>query len=91
VGLDAESEIGKGQHFCVSQDALARSGGVEVHALVVAVRSAVDGRRLPANPGTEQPRARLVHGVGIRLDLTADDHLALAESGLDHHAIGVGA
>jgi hypothetical protein len=87
VRFGRQSDAGQFDDIVVGQDPTATLGGIEVDPPVFAVGPAHDLERLHPDPDVQQPRSLLRHEVGVGLDLTAHDHLALAERSLDHDVI----
>ena len=87
MGLGGQADACHRDDFLVAEDPAAALGRIELHPLVLAVGPTHDLEMLRADPGVQETGPVLRHHVGIGLDLTAHDHLALAEGGLDHDVV----
>jgi len=89
VFLCRKPESGQRHGLVVRKHPAAALSRCEIHSLVVPIRPSHGLERLGPDADVEQARPGLVEDVGVGLDLSAHDDLALPERGLDHDVTGV--
>lgn len=89
MGLDPQPQGGQLEGLVVGEDPSSPLGLGQLDPEVLAVGPLDDGLALGPHPDVEKPRALLVDDVGVGLDLTAHDHLTLADGRLDDYVVGV--